>query len=72
MPVVVLVGGFAVHAAAVDLSGPSGFRTATVGTSDVDQTLEGVGTVEPVTQVAIAFPVAGTVASASGWPSATR
>jgi multidrug efflux pump subunit AcrA (membrane-fusion protein) len=60
--VVVLVGGLAVHAAAGP-SGASGFRTATVGTSDVDQTLDGVGTVEPVTQAAVAFPVAGTVAT---------
>jgi multidrug efflux pump subunit AcrA (membrane-fusion protein) len=60
--VVVLVGGFAVHAAAGP-SGASGYRTALVGTSDVDQTLQGVGSVEPVTQAAVAFPVAGTVAS---------
>ena len=60
--VVVLVGGLAVHAAAGP-SGPVGFRTAVVGTSNVDQTLEGVGTVAPVTQAAVGFPVAGKVAS---------
>jgi multidrug efflux pump subunit AcrA (membrane-fusion protein) len=60
--VAVLVGGLAVHAAAGP-SGATGLRTATVGTDDVAQTLDLVGTVEPVTQAAVAFPVAGTVAS---------
>lgn len=38
------------------------YRTATVGAQDVSQQLVGVATIEPVTQAAVAFPVAGTVA----------
>jgi HlyD family secretion protein len=43
-------------------SGP-GYRTAMVGDENVDALLTGVGTIEPVSQATIAFPVAGTVAS---------
>jgi HlyD family secretion protein len=77
--VVLLVGAFAVHAAAGP-SGPSGLRTAAVTVDGVDQTLPAVGVVEPVDQAAVAFPVAGTVATvavtvgqsvASGTPLAT-
>jgi multidrug efflux pump subunit AcrA (membrane-fusion protein) len=56
---VVLVGG-AVLARGEDTSG---YRTATVADRSVDQTLERVGTVEPVAQATVSFPVAGTVAT---------
>jgi len=44
-------------------SGNGGYRTAVVSTEDVERTLTGVGTIEPVSQAAVAFPVSGTVAS---------
>jgi trimeric autotransporter adhesin len=40
-----------------------GYRTALVSTEDVQRTLTGVGTIEPVDQAAVAFPVSGTVES---------
>jgi HlyD family secretion protein len=40
----------------------TGYRTAAVSTESVDQLLDVVGTVVPVSQAAVAFPVAGTVA----------
>ena len=39
------------------------YRTATATTSSVDQVLQSVATIEPVTQAAVAFPIAGTVDS---------
>lgn len=42
-------------------SGVRGYRTAVVSTEDVQRTLDGVGTLEPVDQAAVAFPVSGTV-----------
>ena len=39
------------------------YRTATATTSSVDQVLQSVATIEPVTQAAVAFPIAGTVES---------
>jgi RND family efflux transporter MFP subunit len=43
-------------------SGTSGYRTAVVAEEDVERTLSGVGTIEPVSQASVAFPVSGTVA----------
>ena len=40
-----------------------GYRTAIVGRHAVDQVLATVGTIEPVAQAAVSFPVGGTVAS---------
>jgi len=40
-----------------------GLRTVNAATRNVAATLDAVGTVEPVTQAAVAFPVAGTVAT---------
>lgn len=37
------------------------YRTAVVSEQQVDQVLRSVGSIEPVTQAAVAFPVAGTV-----------
>jgi HlyD family secretion protein len=44
-------------------SGDSGYRTSTVGNQSIDQDLARVGTIEPVSQAEVAFPVSGTVAS---------
>ena len=41
----------------------SGYRTATVASQSVDQTLTEVGVVQPVSQATVAFPVSGTVAT---------
>src|SRR5262249_27264073 len=58
---ILVVGG----AALVTAGGAStnGYRTATVPTRSVDQRLTEVGTVEPVSQATVAFPIAGTVAN---------
>lgn len=42
-------------------TGDRGYRTAVVGQHDVSATLTSVGTIEPVSQASVAFPVAGTV-----------
>jgi HlyD family secretion protein len=57
----VLVGAVATAGARSD-DGPA-YRTTTASTQEVDQVLDAVGTVEPVSQASVAFPVAGTVAS---------
>jgi HlyD family secretion protein len=44
-------------------AGSTGYRTAVVGRHPVDALLNGVATIEPVNQAAVAFPAAGTVAS---------
>ncbi|MEZ5179971.1 MAG: HlyD family efflux transporter periplasmic adaptor subunit [Acidimicrobiales bacterium] len=54
------LGGAAVAGAEGDDGG--GYRTATAGTHEVAQVLDEVGTLEPVSQASVAFPVAGTVA----------
>jgi HlyD family secretion protein len=59
---VAVVGGLAVNAVA-GADDHAGYRTAAVRRSSVDQTVHDTGTVEPVSQVSVAFPVAGTVAS---------
>lgn len=48
-------------AATSQASTPASYRTATVADRPVNQVLTGVGTIEPVSQAAVAFPVAGTV-----------
>ena len=58
--VLVAVAAFAGVSSASD---GGGYRTAVVSTEDVQRTLTGVGTIEPVDQAAVAFPVSGTVAS---------
>jgi HlyD family secretion protein len=40
-----------------------GYRTGTVARRTVESTVQGVASIEPVTQSAVAFPVAGTVAT---------
>jgi HlyD family secretion protein len=44
-------------------SADAGFRTATVASRPVDQTLDRVGTIEPVAQASVSFPASGTVAT---------
>lgn len=48
---------------AVETSGSSGssYRTASVERADVDATIDSLGTIEPVNQASLSFPVAGTV-----------
>ena len=57
--VAVLVGGLLMGASG---SSPQ-YRTVAASQHDVQAVLQGVGIIEPVTQAAVAFPVAGTVAS---------
>jgi multidrug efflux pump subunit AcrA (membrane-fusion protein) len=57
--VAVLVGGLVMGASG---SSPQ-YRTVAASQRDVQAVLQGVGTIEPVMQAAVAFPVAGTVAS---------
>ncbi len=58
----VVVAGGAVFATVGGASGAD-YRTATVSTRSVAQTLDTVATIEPANQAAVAFPVSGTVAS---------
>lgn len=58
--VVLLAGGVATAAGG---SGDPGYRTATAAVRSIDETLRRVGTIEPVTQADVGFPVDGTVAS---------
>lgn len=66
------VGGAAVAATAVLAvavatnggSGPS-YRTASVERSDVDATLDSLGTIQPINQADLSFPVGGNVRSVS-------
>jgi HlyD family secretion protein len=62
----VIVAGLLVTSA-FGSSGPD-YRTAAVTRRAVDATLNRVGTIEPVSQATVAFPVAGTVASVSVKP----
>ncbi|HYB47112.1 MAG TPA: HlyD family efflux transporter periplasmic adaptor subunit [Streptosporangiaceae bacterium] len=49
------------------MTGPSGpsYRTAAVARANVTQTLMSTGTIEPVSQASVSFPVSGQVASVS-------
>jgi HlyD family secretion protein len=58
---VVVVGGLVV--AQRGSSAEAGYRTAVVASRPVDQTLARVGTIEPVAQASVGFPVGGTVAA---------
>ena len=58
----VAVFAFMVIAVAANGQTSSGhYRTAVATTGSVDQVLRSVATIEPVTQAAVAFPIAGTV-----------
>ena len=61
---VVLVVGLGVTAAvALGSSSSHSYRTATVTRGMVAQQLPGTGTIQPVSQASIAFPIAGVVSS---------
>ena len=64
--VIVVVAGSG-GATAWAMTGPSGpgYRTATVTRANVTQTLLSTGTIEPVSQANVSFPVSGQVASVS-------
>jgi multidrug efflux pump subunit AcrA (membrane-fusion protein) len=57
--VAVLIGGLVMRASG---SSPA-YRTVAATQRDIQAMLQGVGTIEPVTQAAVAFPVSGTVAA---------
>lgn len=59
--VVAVVLGGAVAAAGARSDTSPAYRTAKAAMESVDQELHSVGTVEPVSQASVAFPVAGTV-----------
>ncbi|MFC0439498.1 efflux RND transporter periplasmic adaptor subunit [Kutzneria buriramensis] len=60
--VLVLLGGGAAAFAATRSSGPS-YRTAIAGPASVTSMLNGIGTVQPVSEATVSFPVSGQVAS---------
>jgi multidrug efflux pump subunit AcrA (membrane-fusion protein) len=59
--VVVVAGAGATAAFASTSSGGHAYRTAVVTTGSVARELDGSGTIEPVAQASVAFPIAGTV-----------
>ena len=59
--VLVLAAGGGIWAATG--SSAASYRSATVRMGDVDQTLNSYGTVQPINQAVVAFPVGGTVAT---------
>ncbi len=61
--IIAMVGLGATGAVALGSSTSPAYRTATVTTGLVTQQLPGTGTIQPVTEAAVAFPIAGTVAS---------
>ncbi|MFC0544679.1 efflux RND transporter periplasmic adaptor subunit [Kutzneria chonburiensis] len=62
--VLVLLGGGAVAYAATRTDDPS-YRTTTAGPAKVTSVLTGTGTVQPVSQATVSFPVSGQVAAVS-------
>ncbi|MBB5893112.1 efflux RND transporter periplasmic adaptor subunit [Kutzneria kofuensis] len=62
--VLVLLGGGAAAFAATRSDDPS-YRTTTAGPARVTSVLNGMGTVQPVSQATVSFPVSGQVASVS-------
>jgi HlyD family secretion protein len=63
-----VTGVLAGRAIADTPSGSGRYRTATVTRTSVDQTLQRSGTVEPVAQATVAFPISGTVAGVGVQP----
>jgi multidrug efflux pump subunit AcrA (membrane-fusion protein) len=58
-----VVGAIATAAVAATSSHGSSYRTAIVTRADVDAELHETGTIEPVNQAIVAFPISGTVAA---------
>lgn len=69
--VAALIGIGATVVAATASSSTQGFRTATAATRSVDEVMQLVATVEPVSQASVAFPVAGTVSTVGVQPGDT-
>jgi HlyD family secretion protein len=63
--VALLVGGFFARTTFASNTTSDGFRTAVVTRASVTQTLERTGTIEPISQAAVTFPIAGTVSTVS-------
>ncbi len=63
LAVAVVLAAGVTAARRANASAPHRYRTATVGLHDVDQVLTSVGEIEPVSQVSVAFPTSGTVAT---------
>jgi trimeric autotransporter adhesin len=61
----VVAGGVSAYAVTTSGAASGDYRTATVATGDVTQTLSLAGTVERVNQVTAAFPASGTVTGVS-------
>jgi HlyD family secretion protein len=61
--VVVVVGLGVTTAVALGSSSGHAYRTATVTSGTVAQQLHGTGTIQPVSQASVAFPIAGVVAT---------
>jgi multidrug efflux pump subunit AcrA (membrane-fusion protein) len=67
---VVVATGAGVTAAALSRGQQADFRTATVTTQDLESRLGAVAAIEPISEAAVAFPVAGTVATVDVAPGA--
>lgn len=61
--VVVSAGGLAARSTFTSSSGTPSFRTAAVTRASVTETLTRSGTIEPISQASVAFPLSGTVAT---------
>jgi HlyD family secretion protein len=61
--IVVVIGSVATAAIALSSSGSHSYRTAVATTGAVTQQLNSTGTIEPLSQATVAFPISGTVAS---------
>jgi HlyD family secretion protein len=69
--IVVTAAALAERALADTSSGNASFRTATVKRATVSQTLQRSGTIEPVAQGTVSFPISGRVASVAVQPAQT-
>jgi HlyD family secretion protein len=61
--IIVVVGSLATAAIAFTSSAAHAYRTATATTGSVTRELHGTGTIQPVSQATVAFPISGTVSS---------
>lgn len=66
---VVVVGAFVTdRALAAGSSTSTSYRTATVKRATISQTLQRSGTIEPVAQASVAFPISGTIQAVTVQP----
>ena len=61
--IVIVVGVLATAAIAFTSSESHGYRTASATTGKVTREMHGTGTIEPISQATVAFPISGTVAA---------